>query len=63
MTGNPGTPTPTTARRLLTPLDLGPYRLANRMVMAPMTRSRAGRGGVPTEPRPHALATPHPAAT
>jgi N-ethylmaleimide reductase len=33
---------------LLTPYDLGPVRLRNRMVMAPMTRSRAGAGGVPT---------------
>jgi N-ethylmaleimide reductase len=33
---------------LLTPLRLGPYTLRNRMVMAPMTRSRAGAGNVPT---------------
>ena len=34
---------------LLTPAPLGPYSLPNRMVMAPMTRSRAGEGRVPTE--------------
>lgn len=33
---------------LLTPVEVGPYRLPNRMVMAPMTRSRAGEGNVPT---------------
>jgi len=30
--------------RLLTPVQLGPYSLPNRMVMAPMTRSRAIEG-------------------
>ena len=34
---------------LFTPLDLGPYELRNRIVMAPMTRNRAGVGNVPTE--------------
>lgn len=34
---------------LFTPFQLGPYELANRVVMAPMTRSRAGKGNVPTE--------------
>ena len=34
---------------LFTPFRLGPYELRNRLVMAPMTRSRAGEGGVPTE--------------
>lgn len=34
---------------LLTPAPLGPYPLPNRMVMAPMTRNRAGEGLVPTE--------------
>src|SRR5271169_3782036 len=34
--------------QLLTSFPLGSVRLANRMVMAPMTRSRAGAGGVPT---------------
>ena len=33
---------------LFTPFQLGPYELRNRMVMAPMTRSRAGEGNVPT---------------
>ena len=30
---------------LFSPYELGPYHLANRMVMAPMTRSRAGQPG------------------
>ncbi len=34
--------------KLLTPAVVGPYTLRNRMVMAPMTRSRAGEGNVPT---------------
>ncbi len=33
---------------LFTPYDLGPHALANRLVMAPMTRNRAGERGVPT---------------
>jgi N-ethylmaleimide reductase len=33
---------------ILTPVQLGPYPLRNRMVMAPMTRNRAGEGLVPT---------------
>jgi N-ethylmaleimide reductase len=32
---------------LFTPVRLGPYDLPNRIVMAPMTRSRAGAGNVP----------------
>ena len=32
---------------LFQPVDLGPLRLANRIVMAPLTRSRAGKGDVP----------------
>jgi N-ethylmaleimide reductase len=32
---------------LFQPLRLGPYQLANRIVMAPLTRSRAGVDGVP----------------
>ncbi len=32
---------------LLTPVTLGALRLRNRLVMAPMTRSRAGPGDVP----------------
>jgi N-ethylmaleimide reductase len=31
------------------PVDVGPYRLAHRVVMAPLTRMRAGPGNVPTE--------------
>ncbi|MBN9460933.1 MAG: alkene reductase [Burkholderiales bacterium] len=34
--------------RLLSPASLGAWRLRNRIAMAPMTRSRAGAGGVPT---------------
>ena len=34
---------------LLTSYNLGSYDLPNRMVMAPMTRSRAGKGNVPTK--------------
>jgi len=33
---------------LLSPVQLGPYRLRNRLVMAPMTRSRAVVGNVPS---------------
>jgi N-ethylmaleimide reductase len=32
---------------IFTPIQLGPHRLANRIVMAPLTRNRAGEGGVP----------------
>jgi N-ethylmaleimide reductase len=32
---------------LFRPVRLGPYQLANRIVMAPLTRSRAGDDGVP----------------
>jgi N-ethylmaleimide reductase len=36
-------------RRLFQPLALGPYTLAHRVAMAPLTRSRAGQpGDVPT---------------
>ncbi len=34
---------------LFTPLELGPYTLRNRIVMAPLTRSRAADGNVPHE--------------
>jgi N-ethylmaleimide reductase len=34
---------------LLSPVQMGPYTLPNRMVMAPMTRNRAGEGEVPTD--------------
>ena len=33
-------------RDLFTPFRLGPYGLSNRIVMAPLTRNRAGPGGV-----------------
>jgi N-ethylmaleimide reductase len=33
---------------LLSPIQLGPYTLSNRLVMAPMTRSRAGEGNAVT---------------
>lgn len=32
---------------LFSPIQLGPYRLPNRIVMAPLTRNRAGAGNVP----------------
>ncbi len=35
-------------QNLFTPVRIGPYELANRIVMAPMTRNRAGEGGAPT---------------
>ena len=34
---------------LFSPVDLGSLHLANRLVMAPLTRVRAGEDGVPTE--------------
>lgn len=34
---------------LFEPYQLGPYRLSNRLVMAPMTRNRAAADGVPGE--------------
>jgi N-ethylmaleimide reductase len=34
---------------LLSPIDMGPLTLPNRIVMAPMTRCRVGRNGVPGE--------------
>jgi len=37
------------ARALFEPIELGRLGLRNRIVMAPMTRSRAGAGGEPTE--------------
>jgi N-ethylmaleimide reductase len=33
---------------LFRPVRLGPYQLANRIVMAPLTRSRAGEDGLTT---------------
>lgn len=35
--------------QIFTPVRVGPYTLSNRMVMAPMTRSRAGDDGVLSE--------------
>lgn len=35
--------------KLLTPLQIGSTQLANRIIMAPMTRSRAGDGLAPTQ--------------
>ena len=32
---------------LFTPFQMGPYTLANRIIMAPLTRNRAGAGNVP----------------
>ena len=37
------------SKDLFTPLALGPLSLPNRMVMAPLTRSRAGEGDAPTD--------------
>ena len=37
----------TTKQSLFTTVKLGPYELANRIVMAPLTRNRAGVGNVP----------------
>ena len=33
--------------KLFEPFKLGPYQLANRIVLAPMTRSRAGKSRIP----------------
>ena len=34
---------------LLTPIKVGPYTLRNRVVMAPLTRNRAGLDSVPND--------------
>jgi N-ethylmaleimide reductase len=39
---------PSAGTDLFQPVRLGPYRLANRIVMAPLTRSRATEDGTPT---------------
>jgi N-ethylmaleimide reductase len=39
----------TNSIHLLSPVKLGPYELPNRIVMAPLTRNRAGAGNVPTQ--------------
>jgi N-ethylmaleimide reductase len=44
--------TPAQAIDLFAPYQLGPLRLKNRMVMAPLTRSRAERGNVPSSLAP-----------
>ncbi|RYE79282.1 MAG: hypothetical protein EOP19_20395, partial [Hyphomicrobiales bacterium] len=36
-----------TKSKLFEPFDLGPIQLSNRIVMAPLTRSRATSDGVP----------------
>ncbi|MET0320634.1 MAG: alkene reductase [Duganella sp.] len=41
-----------TTPTLFTPYSLGPLSLANRIVMAPLTRNRAGAGFVPSELAP-----------
>jgi N-ethylmaleimide reductase len=41
-------PLPPSAEKLFQPVRLGPYELRHRIVMAPLTRSRAGPGNVPT---------------
>jgi N-ethylmaleimide reductase len=44
-----GKPLPPTAEKLFQPIRMGPYELRHRIVMAPLTRSRAGQpGNVPT---------------
>ena len=37
-----------TSPNLFSPIEIGPLKLPNRIVMAPLTRSRAGEGNVPT---------------
>lgn len=37
------------SKDLFSPLPLGPFTLANRIVMAPMTRNRAAEGNIPQE--------------
>ncbi|WP_017325781.1 alkene reductase [Synechococcus sp. PCC 7336] len=39
--------TPDSSKSLLSTVQLGPYRLPNRIVMAPLTRNRAGAGNAP----------------
>ena len=41
-------PTGKESMDLFSPVDLGSLHLANRLVMAPLTRVRAGEDGVPT---------------
>jgi N-ethylmaleimide reductase len=44
-----GSNTMATNKNLFTPIQLGAYELPNRIVMAPLTRNRAGEGNVPQE--------------
>ena len=37
------------AANLFSPIEVGPLGLRNRVVMAPLTRSRAGHGNVPNQ--------------
>ncbi len=37
------------APNLFSPVEVGPLMLRNRIVMAPLTRSRAGPGNVPNQ--------------
>jgi N-ethylmaleimide reductase len=37
------------SKKIWTPLTLGPYELRNRIVMAPLTRTRAGERNAPRE--------------
>lgn len=46
---SPATPSSAANSDLFDPVVLGPYTLANRIVMAPLTRSRASTSGVPGE--------------
>ena len=39
---------PHTSPDLFAPIKVGPLHLKNRVVMAPLTRSRAAKGNVPT---------------
>jgi len=45
--GRSGSQVPEEVRSLLTPVVLGDLHLRNRVVMAPLTRTRAGEAGVP----------------
>ena len=45
----PGTNNMSTSTKLFEPFKLGPLTLPNRLVMAPLTRSRAGAARVPNE--------------
>jgi N-ethylmaleimide reductase len=49
MTAQPSRSAELAATDLFDPVELGPYKLANRIVMAPLTRSRADDAGVPGE--------------